>query len=227
MSEEISPIKKYVAELIGTFVLVFVGCGAGTFSGENITWLGVAIAFGVSVLVMVYAIGHISGCHINPAITIAMMVAKKISIKDGIFYIVMQCIGAIIAAGLLFGIATSAGLTMNGVANGYGLHSPDGYNLASGFIAELVLTFVFLLVIFGATSEKAHSAMAGIAIGLTLAILLLVGIPITNGALNPARALGPAIFAPAYLADLWLFWVAPVIGAICAALLWKYFLGKK
>lgn len=223
---EISPIKKYIAELIGTFVLVFVGCGAGVFAGGNIGYLGVAFAFGLSVVVMAYTIGPISGCHINPAITIAMMVAKKIGIKDGIIYIVMQFIGAIIGAAIVFGVAISEGVAF-GVANGYGVNSPEGYGLGSGFVVELVVTFIFLLVIFGATSEKAHSAMAGLAIGVTLFIALLVSIPITNGSLNPARSLGPAIFAgAAALGDLWLFFVAPIIGAVCAALVWKYVLGK-
>jgi aquaporin Z len=229
---EVSPIKKYVAELIGTFVLVFMGCGSAVIAGKDIGYYGIAFAFGLSVLVMVYAIGSISGCHINPAITIAMMVAKKIDIKNGIMYIIMQCVGAIIAAAVLFAVASGLpgyDIAVNGLGqNGYGINSPADYGLGACFLAEIVLTFIFLMVIFGATSEKAHPALAGVAIGLSLVLIHLVGIPITGTSVNPARSLGPAIFAGAgALGDLWLFWVAPIIGAICAALVWKLFFEKK
>lgn len=228
---EISPLKKYIAELIGTFVLVFMGCGSAVIAGGEIGYYGIAFAFGLSVVAMAYAIGGISGCHINPAITVAMMVAKKMEIKTGIIYIVMQCIGAIIAAGILFAVASGMpgyNIAVNGLGqNGYGINSPTDYSLASCFLAEVVLTFIFLLVIFGATSEKAHPAMAGLAIGLTLVLIHLVGIPITGTSVNPARSLGPAVFVGGgALGDLWLFWVAPIIGAICAALVWKLLFEK-
>ncbi len=229
---ETTAMKKYIAELIGTFVLVFMGCGSAVIAGSEIGYYGIAFAFGLSVLVMVYAIGSISGCHINPAITIAMLIAKKINLKDGIMYIIMQCIGAVIASGLLFAVASGLptyDIAINGLGqNGYGAASPAGYGLAACFIAEVILTFIFLMVIFGATSEKSHQALAGVAIGLSLVLIHLVGIPITGTSVNPARSLGPAIFAGLVpLGQLWLFWVAPLIGACCAALLWKFFFDKK
>ncbi len=222
-------MKRYIAELLGTFVLVFIGTGTAVLAGQYVGLVGISFAFGLSVLVMVYAIGNISGCHINPAITIAMLVSGKIKSKDAAMYIVMQCAGAIIASAVLLGIAmgnpnydiSTVGLGQNG----YGEHSPAKYSLASGFIAEVVLTFIFLMVIFGATSKNAPPSFAGIAIGLTLVIIHLVGIPITGTSVNPARSLGPAIFVGGTaLSQLWLFIVAPIIGAIIASLLWKRFL---
>ncbi len=219
-------MKKYLAELIGTFVLVLMGCGSAVIAGSHIGFLGISFAFGISVLAMVYAIGPISGCHINPAITVAMAVAGKINGKDTVGYIVAQCLGAIIAGAILLAIASGkAGydVAVNGLGqNGYALHSPDQYSLAAGFIAELVFTFIFLIVIFGATHQKAPAGFAGVAIGLTLFLIHLVGIPITGTSVNPARSLGPAIFAGAdAIAQLWLFIVAPIVGAIIAALVWK------
>jgi aquaporin Z len=227
---EVSNAKKYVAELVGTFVLVFMGCGSAEFAGRYIGNLGVSFAFGLSVLAMVYAIGSISGCHINPAISISMFAAGKMKLKDMIVYVVVQCIGAVIAAALIYGIATRNplySLTPYGLAvNGYDALSPSGFPMSSGFMAEVVLTFIFLLVIFGSTSEKAPKGFAGIPIGLSLVLIHLVGIPITNTSVNPARSLGPAVMLGVLgestaLSQLWLFWVAPIIGGLLAASLWR------
>ena len=222
-----SDMKKYLAELIGTFVLVFFGTGAAVVAGKSIGVLGIALAFGIAVLVMVYAIGAISGCHINPAITIAMLVNGKIGSKDAVIYIIVQCIGAIIASALLFTIMTgnpAYTLATDGLGqNGYGIASPGGYSLVSGLLAEVILTFIFLMVIFGATSKAAPAGFAGIAIGLSLTTVHLVGIQITGTSVNPARSLGPALIAGGTaLSQLWLFIIAPVIGAVIAAVVWKY-----
>jgi aquaporin Z len=190
------------------------------------------LAFGFAVIVMVYAIGSISGCHINPAISISMLVAGKLSVKDTAFYVTFQFIGAIIGAGILYAIAVgnpAYSLAANGLGqNGYDMASPAGYNLTSALIAEIVLTFIFLLVIFGSTSERAPKGFAGISIGLTLVLIHLVAIPIDGTSVNPARSLGPALFAgltsgSVALSQLWLFIVAPIIGGILAALVWKLF----
>lgn len=219
-------MKKYLAELVGTLVLVFIGCASAVIAGASIGFVGIAFAFGLTVLVMVYAIGRISGCHINPAITIAMLVAGKIKGKDALFYVIAQCIGAIIGAGLLYLIATGNpgfSLATTGLGqNGYGAHSPGGYSLAAGFIAEVVLTAIFLFSIFGATHKDAPQGFAGVSIGFTLVLIHLVGIPITGTSVNPARSLGPAVFVGGdALAQLWVFIVAPIIGAIIAAIIWK------
>lgn len=224
-----SDTNKYLAELIGTFVLVFMGCGSAVIAGEKVGFLGISLAFGLSVLVMVYAIGPISGCHINPAITIAMLVNGKISGRDTGVYIICQCIGAIIAAALLLVIMTGLptyDLATNGLGqNGYGTASPQGFSMMSGLIAEVILTFIFLIVIFGATSKAAPAGFAGIAIGLSLALIHIVGIPITGVSVNPARSIGPALLAGGTaLSQLWLFIVAPIIGAVLAAFVWKYVL---
>jgi len=185
-------MKKYLAELMGTFVLVFIGTGSAVVAGKYIGFLGISLAFGISVLVMVYTIGHISGCHINPAITIAMLLNGKIPAKDAVIYIIVQSIGAIIASVLLLNIMAGFqgyDLTTNGVGqNGYGA-SKAGFSLASGFITEVVLTFIFLIVIFGSTSKNAPAGFAGIPIGFALAIIHMVGIPITGTSVNPARSL--------------------------------------
>lgn len=220
-------MKKYLAELLGTFVLVFIGTGSAVVAGKNIGYLGIALAFGLSVLVMVYAIGRISGCHINPAITLAMLFNGKIPSKDAIIYIFMQCIGAIFASVLLLAIMTGLpGYDIapgNLGANGYGADYLGGYSLTSAFITEVVMTFIFLMVIFGATSSKAPAGFAGIAIGLSLAMIHMVSIPITGTSVNPARSLGPALVAGGTaFSQLWLFIIAPVIGAIIAAVVWKY-----
>ena len=218
--------------LLGTFVLVFVGTGSAVVAGKSIGFLGIALAFGIAVLVMVYAIGPISGCHINPAITIAMLANKKIGSKDAALYIVAQCIGAVIASLLLLAVMTGLpgyDLATNGLGqNGYGVASPGGFSLLSGFIAEVVFTFIFLMVIFGATGKAAPAGFAGLAIGLSLAMIHLVCIPITGTSVNPARSLGPALVAGGTaLSQLWMFIVAPIIGALIAAFVWRYLFEDK
>lgn len=230
MKMEMNDLRKYAAELIGTFALVLIGCGSAVIAGQYIGFLGISFAFGLTVLAMVYAIGNISGCHINPAITIAMLVAGKIKSRDAAVYIIVQSVGAIIAAGILLVIATGrAGysLAVNGLGqNSYG--SLGGYSLVAGFIAEVVLTALFLFVIFGSTSKNAPAGFAGISIGLSLVLIHLVGIPITGTSVNPARSLGPAIFVRGEaLSQLWLFWVAPILGGVLAALAWKYIFEQK
>jgi len=219
--------KRLAAELLGTFSLVLVGTGSAVIAGQHIGFLGISFAFGLTVLAMVYAIGSISGCHINPAITVAMLAAGKIKSKDAAVYIIVQGIGAIIASGVLLAIATGKpdySLALNGLGqNGYGSKSPGGYSLEASFIAEVVLTALFLFVIFGSTSKDAPKGFAGIPIGLSLVLIHLVGIPITGTSVNPARSLGPAVFVQGEaLSQLWLFWVAPIIGSVLAALVWKY-----
>lgn len=223
---DMSDDKKYVAELIGTFVLVFMGCGSAVFAGNYIGFVGISFAFGLSVLAMVYAIGGISGCHINPAISISMFAAGKMKLRNMIIYIVMQCIGAVIASMLIYGIALGKPgyeLAINGLGqNGYDTASPGRFSMISGFTAEIVLTFIFLLVIFGSTSEKAPKGFAGISIGLSLVLIHLVSIPITGTSVNPARSLGPAVIVQGTaLSQLWLFWVAPIIGGLLAAVVWR------
>ena len=225
-------MKKYFAELIGTAALVLIGCGSAVIAGGPIGYYGIAFAFGLTVLVMVYAIGPISGCHINPAITVSMWVADKIKGKDAIFYIIAQCIGGIIGAGVLWAIATGKAnfsLALNGLGqNGYGVHSPAHYSLLACFIAEVVLTALFLFVIFGSTHKNAPKGFAGIAIGFTLVLIHLVGIPITGTSVNPARSLGPAVFVGGdALSQLWLFIVAPIIGGVITAIVWKYCFEEK
>jgi len=228
---ETSAIRKYTAELIGTLVLVLIGCGSAVIAGQYIGFAGISFAFGLAVLAMVYAIGSISGCHINPAITVAMFVAGKIKGKDAVGYIIAQCIGGIIGAGILLAIANGLdGYSIdNGLGqNGYGAESPAGYAMWACFVAELVLTAVFLFAIFGSTSKGAPKGFAGLSIGLTLVFIHLVGIPITGTSVNPARSLGPAVFVGGEaLPQLWLFWVAPLVGGILAAIIWKYMLGVK
>lgn len=231
-------MKKYVAELIGTFSLVLFGCGAAVVSGistsgpSGVGLLGIALAFGLSVVVMAYAIGPISGCHINPAITVSMLVAGKIKGQDALGYIIAQFAGAIIASGVLYLIQKGMpGFTMGEWAlgaNGWGEGYLAGYNTSSAFIAEAVLTFLFLFVIFAVTSKLGNGTMAGLAIGLTLVLIHLVAIPITGTSVNPARSLGPAVFAGGKaLAQVWLFFAAPLIGGILAALTWKCFEPKQ
>jgi aquaporin Z len=219
-------MKKYFAELMGTLFLVLIGCGSAVIAGQQVGFLGIAFAFGLTVLVMVYAIGSISGCHINPAITVAMLVGGKINGRDAIGYIVAQCVGAILGAAILLAIATGKAdysIAANGLGqNGYGPFSPHQYSLGACFIAELVLSFLFLIVIFGSTHANAPKGFAGIAIGLALVLIHIVGIPITGTSVNPARSLGPALFVGGQaLAQLWLFIVAPILGGIIAALVWR------
>lgn len=230
-------MKKYFAELIGTFSLVLFGCGAAVIAGVSSTGpaglglLGIALAFGLAVVVMAYAIGPISGCHINPAITISMLVAGKINIADTIGYIVGQVAGAILAVGVLYILQTgqpgfAPGEWAHG-ANGWGEGYLGGYNMQSAFVAESVLTFLFLFVIFSVTSKFGNSNMAGLAIGLTLVLIHMVAIPITGTSVNPARSIGPAVFAGGKaMEQLWLFIVAPITGGIAAAIVWKGLWGK-
>ena len=224
---QLNDVEKYVAELVGTFVLVFMGCGSAVLAGGYIGFVGISFAFGLSVVAMAYAIGGVSGCHINPAISISMLAAGKMKLKDTLIYVLMQCTGAIVAAAVLYGVAVGKpgySLAVNGLGqNGYDAASPGSYSMASGFIAEVILTFIFLLVVHGSTSEKAPKGFAGIAIGLSLVLIHLVGIPITGTSVNPARSLGPAIIVGGTaLSQLWLFWVAPIIGGLLAAVVWKY-----
>jgi aquaporin Z len=228
---QINSIKKYAAELIGTMVLVLIGCGTavmGHLLGIQYGYVGIALAFGLAVLAMVYAIGGISGCHINPAISISMLVAGKLSVKDTVFYIVFQCIGAIIGAGILYAIVNgspSYNIASYGLGqNGYGTASLLNFSLGSVIVAEIVLTFIFVLVVHGSTHERAPKGFAGISIGLTLTMVHLVGIIIDGTSVNPARSLGPALFVGGTaLSQVWVFWVAPIIGGIIAAIVWKLF----
>lgn len=224
---------KFIVELVGTFSLVLFGCGAAAVSGvdtiaglSGLGLLGISFAFGLAVVVMAYAIGGISGCHINPAISISMLVAGKIDLKDAVAYVIAQLIGAALAAFVLMQILSGqAGFEMGEYAlgsNGWGENYQNNFNVTAAFIAEAVLTFLFLFVIFATTSKFGNSTMAGLAIGLTLVLIHLVAIPITGTSVNPARSFGPAIFAGgAALSQLWLFIVAPLVGGIVAALFWK------
>lgn len=221
--------KRMSAELIGTFWLVFGGCGAAVlaagFPGFGIGFAGVALAFGLTVLTMVFALGHISGGHFNPAVSVGLAVAGRFPARDLIPYIVAQLVGAIVAAGLLYVIATGKpgyDIAVNGLAaNGYGPHSPGGYSLQSALLTEIVLTFGFLMVIIGSTDKRAPVGFAGIPIGLSLTLIHLISIPVTNTSVNPARSTGPALFVGGGALDqLWLFWVAPIIGAALAGLVY-------
>jgi aquaporin Z len=220
---QIASMKKYIAELIGTMILVLMGCGGAVIAGSAIGNVGIAFCFGLAVLAMVYAIGSVSGCHINPAITISMLVAGKISVKDTVFYVVFQCIGAVIGAGILYAIV-SGNASYSLALNGLGANSYKTYSLASVLVAEIVLTFIFVLVVHGSTDERVPKGFAGIAIGLTLVLIHLVAIPIDGTSVNPARSLGPAVFVGGTaLNQLWVFLVAPIIGGIIAAIVWKLF----
>jgi aquaporin Z len=225
-------MKKYLAELVGTMTLVLAGCGSAVIAGQYIGVLGVALTFGFTILALVYTIGPISGCHINPAVTLAMWINGKINGKDSAYYVLFQIIGAFAGAALLLGIASgnaAYSITSTGLGlNGFGENSPGGYTLLSCLYAEVVFSFLFVLVVLGATHKNASKGFAGLAIGLALAFVHLVSIPITGTSVNPARSIGPALVAALRewsvtpLAGLWLFVAAPLSGAILAALLWKY-----
>ncbi len=216
-------MRKYLAELLGTFVLVFGGVGSAVLAGRYIGFAGVAFAFGLSLLAMVYTIGPISGCHINPAVTLGVLLAKKIDVKDALIYVFAQVAGAIIASGAILFIANSVPGGYSAVArglgaNGFGLHSPAGFSMQACFLAEVILTMFLVLTVLGSTDVKAPVGFAGLAIGLVLVLIHLVGIPITNLSVNPARSIGPAIFVGGWaLQQLWLFIVAPLVGAAVAA----------
>jgi aquaporin Z len=225
--------KRAAAEFFGTFWLVFGGCGAAVFAAAfrstingvtfSIGFLGVAFAFGLTVLTMAFAIGHISGCHLNPAVSIGLVTAKRFPISELPAYIIAQVLGAIAASATLYVIASGKpgwAPVQGFAANGYADHSPGGYSLIACFLAEVILTAFFLLVILGSTDERAPKGFAPIAIGLCLTLIHLIGIPITNTSVNPARSTGPAIFVGGWaLAQLWLFWIAPILGAIIGGII--------
>ena len=219
--------KRAFAEFIGTFWLVFGGCGsaviAAAFPGLGIGFLGVALAFGLTLLTMAFAIGHISGCHLNPAVSVGLVVAKRFPLSDLLPYVVAQVTAAIAAAAVLYVIASGKpGFELGGFAsNGYGAHSPGGYSLLACLVAEALLTFMFLVIILGATDRRAPQALAPVAIGLGLTLIHLIGIPITNTSVNPARSTGPALFVGGWaVQQLWLFWLAPILGAAIAGLVY-------
>jgi len=223
-------MKKYVAESFGTFWLVLGGCGsavlAAAFPNVGIGLLGVSLAFGLTVLTMAYAIGHISGCHLNPAVSVGLWMGGRFPANQLLPYIVSQVIGAIAAGGVLYLIASGkAGFDVSAgfASNGYGEHSPGGYSLLSALITEVVMTMMFLLIILGATDTRAPAGLAPIAIGLGLTLIHLISIPVTNTSVNPARSLGVAVYVGDWaLAQLWLFWLAPIIGAVLGALVYRF-----
>ncbi len=232
-----SLFAKVSAEFLGTMILVFMGCGSAVIAGANgetgVGLLGISFAFGLSVVAMAYAIGHISGCHINPAISIAMVVAGRMKMGEAISYIIAQVLGAIVGAAVLMFIASGKvgyDVAINGLGqNGYAAHSPQQYSMISGFVAEAILTFIFLLVILGSTSTKnIHGGFAGLSIGLSLVLIHIVGIPITGVSVNPARSIGPGLLVGGEaISQLWLFVVAPIVGAILAAGIWRFMLEKE
>ena len=225
--------RRLAAELIGTFWLVFGGCGAAVFAAGfpdvGIGFVGVSLAFGLTVLTMAYAIGHISGCHLNPAVSLGLVVGGRFSARDLGPYVLVQVLGGIAAAGLLYVIASGApGFDLAGglASNGFAAHSPGGYSMVSALVAEVTLTFMFLFIIMGATDSRAPAGFAPIAIGLGLTLIHLIGIPITNLSVNPARSTGPAVFVQGWaLAQLWLFWVAPLLGGALGGLTYKLIAG--
>lgn len=222
-------MKKLAAEFIGTFWLVLGGCGSAVlacnYPSAGIGFLGVALAFGLTVVTMAYAIGHISGAHLNPAVSVGCWVAGRLESKDLIGYILAQVLGGIAAAAILYIIATGNGSAIGGFAsNGYGDHSPGKYSMGAAMVCEIVMTFIFLLVILGATDNKAPKGFAGLAIGLCLTLIHLISIPVTNTSVNPARSTSQALFVGGEaLGQLWLFWLAPIVGAILAGIVYKTF----
>ena len=223
-------MKKYGAELFGTFWLVLGGCGsavlAAAFPGVGFGLLGVALAFGLTVLTMAYAIGRISGCHLNPAISIGLWAGKRFPAGQLLPYIVAQVLGAILAGGVLYVIASGkAGfdVTAGFASNGYGAHSPGGYSLLAALVTEVVMTMMFLIVILGATDKRAPQGFAPIAIGLCLTLIHLISIPVTHTSVNPARSTGVALFAGGWaIEQLWLFWLAPIVGALLGAVVYRF-----
>ena len=229
-------INRTLAEFLGTLMLVLGGCGsavlAAAFPGVGIGLLGVALAFGLTVLTMAYAVGRVSGGHFNPAVTLGLFAAKRVPASDLIPYILAQVFGAVAGAGILVVIASGKvgfSVAASGLAaNGYGDHSPGGYTLMAGFVCEVVLTFFFLLIILGSTEDRAPQGFAPISIGLALTLIHLISIPVTNTSVNPARSLGPAIFVGGWaLTQLWMFWVAPIIGALLAGLIYPVVAGGR
>ncbi|AOY01088.1 aquaporin Z [Jeongeupia sp. USM3] len=229
------PLKnRMAAEFIGTFWLVLGGCGsavlAAAFPQLGIGFAGVALAFGLTVLTMAYAIGHVSGCHLNPAVSLGLVVAGRFPGKEFVPYVIAQVLGGIAAAAVLYAIASGkAGFDLAGgfASNGYGAHSPDGYSLTAALVCEVVMTAMFLFVILGATDKRAPAGFAPIAIGLALTLIHLISIPVTNTSVNPARSTGVALFAQGWAIDqLWLFWVAPLVGAAIAGVVYPLVAGK-
>ena len=226
--------KKLAAEFIGTFWLVLGGCGsavlAAAFPDVGIGLVGVSFAFGLTVLTMAYAIGHISGCHLNPAVTLGLWAGGRFNSSEVLPYIITQVLGGIAGAGVLYLIASgNAGFDINGgmASNGYSEHSPGAYTLTSGFVTEVVMTFMFLMIIMGSTDERAPKGFAPIAIGLGLTLIHLISIPVTNTSVNPARSTGPALFVGGWaISQLWLFWIAPIIGAVLAGFVYNFIAGK-
>ncbi|ODM51712.1 aquaporin Z [Vibrio harveyi] len=227
-------MNKYMAEVFGTFWLVLGGCGsavlAAGFPDIGIGLLGVSLAFGLTVLTMAFAIGHISGCHLNPAVTVGLWAGGRFDTKDVIPYIIAQVIGGVIAGGVLYVIATGqTGFDVVGsgfASNGYGEHSPGQYSMVAALVTEVVMTMMFLIVIMGATDKRAPQGFAPIAIGLCLTLIHLISIPVTNTSVNPARSTGVAVFVGDWaVSQLWLFWVAPIVGGILGALIYKNLLG--
>jgi aquaporin Z len=237
--------RRLGAEFLGTFVLVLGGCGSavlaakfvsnGQNTGLGIGFLGVALAFGLTVVTMAYAVGHVSGAHFNPAITLGLAAARKFDVRDVIPYLLVQVIGAIAASAVLWLIAINApGVTADSLkatgfaANGYGTHSPGGYALIAAFVTEVVMTAIFLLVIMGVTDKRASKGFAALAIGLTLTLIHLISIPVTNTSVNPARSTGPALFVGGWaINQLWLFWLAPIIGGVIGALTYQLVAGEE
>ena len=224
-----SMTKKLGAEFIGTFWLVLGGCGSAVLAAGapdvGIGWLGVSLAFGLTVLTMAYAIGHISGCHLNPAVSVGLMIGGRFPASELGPYILAQVLGGIAGGAVLFMIASGVpGFETGGFAsNGYGDHSPGGYSMMAGLICEIVMTFMFLVIILGATDERAPAALAPVAIGLGLTLIHLISIPVTNTSVNPARSTGVALFEGGWaIAQLWLFWLAPIIGAAMAGVVYKW-----
>jgi len=219
-------MKKLLAEFFGTFWLVLGGCGTAVFAAPHVGFAGVALAFGLTVLTMAYAVGHISGGHFNPAVSVGLLAGGRFPAKDLIPYIIAQVLGAIVAAAILYFALSSSGKDIGGFAsNGYGDLSPDHFSLCSVFLVEFVLTAFFLIVILGATDKFANGKFAGIAIGLALTLVHLISIPVSNTSVNPARSLSQALFAGGgYLGQVWVFWVAPLLGGAVGGLIYKYLL---
>lgn len=219
-------MKKYLCEFIGTAVLVLFGCGSAAIAGEALGTLGIALAFGLSIVAMAYVIGNISGCHINPAVSLAMLINKKMSAKDFAGYVIAQVIGAIVGIGILYLIMISAGIdvaTQGLGANGFGEASTVNINMVGAILVEVILTFVFIYTILGVTSDESKSSVAGIVIGLTLAFVHIMGIPLTGTSVNPARSLAPALFlGGTALSQVWVFIVAPFAGSALAAVTYKF-----
>ena len=228
-------MRVYTAEFVGTFWLVLGGCGsavlAAAFPGVGIGLLGVALAFGLTVLTMAYAIGHISGCHLNPAVSIGLWAGGRFPANRLAPYIVAQVLGAVVAGGVLFLIASGkAGFDVSAgfASNGYGAHSPGGYSLPAALVTEIVMTMMFLVIILGATDKRAPQGLAPIAIGLGLTLIHLISIPVTNTSVNPARSTGVALYVGGWaVAQLWLFWVAPIVGALLGAAVYRFIAGEE